>query len=165
MRLQHLNLGWSPTAAVCWLLTVAMLGGCSTVPVREAAAPMTATESVVGSAIAQRAVAFIGTPYLYGGADPRGFDCSGLVYYVHGQLHIEVPRTANDQFKQSKAVGRFDVRPGDLVFFRLEGRVSHVGIYISDGRFVHAPQTGRTVSINSLDEEFYRARYVGAGRF
>jgi len=126
---------------------------------------MTAPEAELGSAIAQRAMAFIGTPYVYGGADPRGFDCSGLVYFVHGQLHVPVPRTANDQFKQSKAVDPFDVRPGDLVFFRLEGRVSHVGIYVGDGRFVHAPQSGRTVSLNSLEEEFYRARYVGAGRF
>lgn len=118
-----------------------------------------------GVALLHVAQARIGAPYRYGGAGPDAFDCSGLVAYAHGQLGVSVPRSAAQQFAAATPVPRRDLRPGDLVFFRLEGRdVSHVGIYAGDERFVHAPQSGGQVRMASLDEEYFRRNFAGAGR-
>jgi cell wall-associated NlpC family hydrolase len=107
----------------------------------------------------------IGAPYRYGGAGPDAFDCSGLVTYAHREVGIAVPRTAAQQFAAATPVARKDLRPGDLVFFRLDSRnVSHVGIYAGDDRFVHAPQRGGQVRMASLDEEHFRRSFAGAGR-
>jgi len=122
-----------------------------------------------GSRVVTTALAQVGVPYHYGGSTPAtGFDCSGLVSYVFGQQGIAVPRTAAQQFAAVMAVREQDLRPGDLVFFRLAGpkaEVSHVGIYSGAGRFVHAPQSGRRVGEASLDDEYYRPRLAGFGRF
>jgi len=107
----------------------------------------------------------IGAPYRHGGAGPETFDCSGLVAYAYRQAGIEVPRTAAQQYAVARPVSRRDLRPGDLVFFRLSSReVSHVGIYAGDDRFVHAPQHGGLVRMASLEDEWFRAHYAGAGR-
>ena len=119
-----------------------------------------------GRALLEAAETRIGAPYRYGGAGPDAFDCSGLVAYAHQHVGISVPRTAAQQFAVATPVTRRDLRPGDLVFFRLSGReVGHVGIYAGNDRFVHAPQSGGTVRIASLEDEWYRQRFVGAGRF
>jgi cell wall-associated NlpC family hydrolase len=119
-----------------------------------------------GRAVLEAAETRIGAPYRYGGAGPDAFDCSGLVAYAHRQVGIAVPRTAAEQFNKATPVERRELRPGDLVFFRLSGRdVGHVGIYAGDDRFVHAPQSGGHVRLASLDDEWYRQRFVGAGRF
>jgi len=108
----------------------------------------------------------LGAPYRYGGSGPDTFDCSGLVEYAYRQVGIAVPRTAAAQFAAATPVRRHDMRPGDLVFFRLSGRkVGHVGIYVGDDLFVHAPQSGGHVRTASLDEEIFRRGFVGAGRF
>jgi murein DD-endopeptidase len=108
----------------------------------------------------------LGAPYRYGGSGPDTFDCSGLVEYAYRQIGIAVPRTAAAQFAAATPVRRRDMQPGDLVFFRLSGRkVGHVGIYLGDDRFVHAPQSGGHVRTASLDEEIFRRGFVGAGRF
>jgi cell wall-associated NlpC family hydrolase len=118
-----------------------------------------------GVALLAVAQSRIGAPYRYGGAGPDAFDCSGLVAYAHRQLGLSVPRTAAEQFAAATPVQRQDLRPGDLVFFRLEQRqVSHVGIYAGDDRFVHAPQSGGHVRMAQLDDEYFRGRYAGAGR-
>jgi murein DD-endopeptidase len=121
-----------------------------------------------GAAIARQALAQLGTAYRYGGADPaRGFDCSGLVSYVHAQAGIGVPRTAAAQFAAARKVDPDSLRAGDLVFFRPDPgsrEVTHVGIYTGQRRFVHAPQSGRNVGEASLDEPYYRERFAGAGR-
>jgi cell wall-associated NlpC family hydrolase len=118
-----------------------------------------------GAAALLAAQSRIGTPYRYGGSGPEAFDCSGLVAYAYQQAGVAVPRTAAQQYALARPVPREELRPGDLVFFRLSGRsVSHVGIYAGDGQFVHAPQTGGLVRTASLDEEWYRERYAGAGR-
>jgi len=118
-----------------------------------------------GRAVLQAAESRIGAPYRYGGAGPDTFDCSGLVTYAHREVGIPVPRTAAQQFAAATPVARKDLRPGDLVFFRLDGRdVSHVGIYAGDDRFVHAPQKGGHVRVASLDEEHFRRSFAGAGR-
>jgi cell wall-associated NlpC family hydrolase len=118
-----------------------------------------------GAALLLVAESRMGAPYRYGGAGPDAFDCSGLVSYAHRQLGITVPRTAAEQFAAATPVPRRDLRPGDLVFFRLQGpAVNHVGIYAGDDRFVHAPQSGGQVRMASLDEEYFRRNFAGAGR-
>ena len=119
-----------------------------------------------GQALLRAAESRIGSPYRYGGAGPDAFDCSGLVAYAHREVGVSVPRTAAAQFAAASPVPRDDLRPGDLVFFRLSGReVSHVGIYAGADRFVHAPQSGGHVRMASLDEEHFRRSFAGAGRF
>lgn len=129
----------------------------------------TAAATGEGAVIARGARDQIGVPYRYGGDEPRrGFDCSGLVAYVHAQEGIAVPRTAAAQFTAARKVDRDDLRPGDLVFFRLvpgSREVSHVGIYTGQSRFVHAPQSGRNVGEGNLDDPFYSAGFAGSGRF
>ena len=118
-----------------------------------------------GAAALLTAQSRIGTPYRYGGSGPDAFDCSGLVAYAYQRAGVAVPRTAAQQYALARPVPRAELRPGDLVFFRLSGReVSHVGIYAGDGKFVHAPQAGGQVRTASLDDEWYRERYAGAGR-
>jgi cell wall-associated NlpC family hydrolase len=107
----------------------------------------------------------IGAPYRYGGAGPDAFDCSGLVAYSYRQAGVTLPRTAAQQYAAVTPVPRRELRPGDLVFFRVNDRgVGHVGIYAGEQRFVDAPQTGGAVRMASLDDSWYRERYVGAGR-
>ena len=135
-------------------------------PVASASSP--ALQQGAGAEIAQQALAQLGIPYRYGGADPaRGFDCSGLVTYAHSREGIGVPRTAAAQFAAARKVDPGALRAGDLVFFRLvpgSREVTHVGIYTGQRRFVHAPQTGRHVTEASLDDPYYRERFAGAGR-
>ncbi len=123
------------------------------------------TDANPGAAALLAAESRIGTPYRYGGSGPDAFDCSGLVAYAYQQVGVSVPRTAAQQYALARPVPRSELRPGDLVFFRISGReVSHVGIYAGDGQFVHAPQTGGHVGTANLDDEWYRQRYAGAGR-
>jgi murein DD-endopeptidase len=128
----------------------------------------TVAQQGLGAVIAQQALAQVGTPYRYGGADPeRGFDCSGLVSYAHAREGISVPRTAAAQFAAARKIDIDELRAGDLVFYRLvpgSREVTHVGIYTGQGRFVHAPQSGRLVSVANLDDAYYRERFAGAGR-
>lgn len=116
--------------------------------------------------ILQAAAAAIGVPYRYGGATRAGFDCSGLTQFAYRAAGIAIPRTAAAQHHDAVAVARAALQPGDLVFFATgRGGVDHVGIYAGDGRFVHAPSSGRAVSFGDLADPWYAARYAGAGRF
>jgi murein DD-endopeptidase len=112
-----------------------------------------------------RAISLLGAPYKWGGNGPTSFDCSGLVRYVHDQLGIGTPRTAAEQYAAAKPVSMKGLSPGDLLFFRIKGaRISHVAIYTGEGRFIHAPKTGRPVELRMLDDEYYAPRLAGAGR-
>lgn len=107
-----------------------------------------------------------GVPYRFGGATTEGFDCSGLVFFTHRRFGLNVPRTSRAQAEQAERVKRRKLEPGDLVFFRIGSRhVNHVGIYIGDDRFVHAPRNGRPVSVDSLDDAYYDKHFEAAGRF
>lgn len=121
--------------------------------------------SVRGPQAAATARRMVGRPYRWGGAGPEVFDCSGLVHYAYQRAGARVPRTSAEQFRVARPLALEHVRPGDLVFFRLAQKVSHVGIYLGDGRFVHAPSTGKTVRIDQLDSPYYARHFVRAGRF
>ena len=116
--------------------------------------------------IANRAMQYVGYPYVYGAKDPAyGFDCSGLVYYCYGQFGITLQRTANDQMHNNGvAVARDSLQVGDLVFFGSGSYANHVGIYIGNGNFVHAANPASGVRVSSLNETYYVNRYLGARR-
>jgi cell wall-associated NlpC family hydrolase len=158
------------------LLVVWLLAGCASTPVPynpaklppQATRPLSQQEVVrnPGEVLADYALTLRGTPYRYGGATRAGFDCSGLVFFAHRQLGVEVPRTSRDQEKQAEHVRQRKLQRGDLVFFKIGSRrVNHVGIYIGGNEFVHAPGAGKPVAINSLDEDFYSRRFESAGRY
>ncbi len=118
-------------------------------------APPSQYTGVVG--IAMR---YLGTQYVYGGASPAGFDCSGLVMYVYGQMGVSLPHYTGSQWNMGVPVDRANLEPGDLVFF--DG-LGHVGIYIGGNQFIHAPHTGDVVKISSITG-WYADTYVGARR-
>jgi cell wall-associated NlpC family hydrolase len=127
---------------------------------RSASAP-----SAPGNQVARVALRMVGAPYLYGGANPKdGFDCSGLVYYSYTTNGYSVPRTAQDLFKAAQKISLEDAIEGDLVFFQDQAKLSHVGIYLGDGMFVHAPSSGDAVSIASLATSYYQRHLVAVGR-
>jgi murein DD-endopeptidase len=158
--------------SVLSVATAVILAGCSSAPPAAPAAsnqtPMPASlpAASVGTEIAMRAMSLLGTPYKWGGASPGGFDCSGLVRFVHEQLGIYTPRTAQEQYSAARRVKISGIEPGDLLFFRTDGdkRISHVAIYTGEGRFIHAPKTGRPVELRTLDDDYYAPRLAGAGR-
>jgi len=106
------------------------------------------------------AMRYLGVPYVWGGASPSGFDCSGLVMYAYAQVGVSLPHYTGAQWNVGVPVSRSDLQPGDLVFF--DG-LGHVGIYIGGGQFIHAPHTGTVVQVASLSG-WYAATYVGARR-
>ena len=120
-----------------------------------------------GARIAALATAQLGQPYRYGGDGTDGFDCSGLALYVHQQLGIALPRTAREQRAQSGALDRSELQQGDLVFFTMGPRllVDHVGIYLGDGRFVHAPRAGSPVRVARLDMSPFARQFAGGARY
>jgi cell wall-associated NlpC family hydrolase len=121
--------------------------------------PVPPSSTLGGQAVAI-AEQYLGVPYVWGGASPSGFDCSGLVMYVYGRLGVSLPHNAAAQYSVGTPVPRDALEPGDLVFF--DG-LGHVGIYVGGGSFIHAPHTGTVVQISSLSG-WYSSGYVGARR-
>jgi cell wall-associated NlpC family hydrolase len=119
-------------------------------------APPPTHGGVVGVALSQ-----LGTPYVWAGSAPGGFDCSGLVMWAYAQVGVSLPHSSYAQYNAGVPVSRDQLQPGDLVFF--DG-LGHVGIYIGGDQFVHAPHTGDVVKISSLSEGWYTSTYVGARR-
>ncbi|MCS6919227.1 MAG: NlpC/P60 family protein [Fimbriimonadales bacterium] len=115
--------------------------------------------------VVRRALGYLGSRYSYGGSSARGFDCSGFTAYIYRQHGIYLPHNSAAQYRVGKPVSRSELRPGDLVFFRTRGRrISHVGIYMGDGKFVHASSARGRVRIDTLNSGYYHQRYVGARR-
>lgn len=119
-----------------------------------------------GNRVVAYAKKFLGTPYVYGGSTPSGFDCSGFTSYVYKQLGYNINRTANDQLANGIAVSRSELKPGDLVMFKRAGNstVHHVGIYVGDGMMIHSPQTGDVVKLTSINTGYYNSCYYAARR-
>jgi cell wall-associated NlpC family hydrolase len=106
-------------------------------------------------------MSYLGVPYVWGGASPSGFDCSGLVMYSFDQLGVSLPHSTYSMWNYGISVPEDQLEPGDLVFF---DDLGHVGLYIGGGEFVNAPYTGAVVSVSSLDSGWAAANYVGARR-
>ena len=130
-------------------------------------ATITPADPAAANAVLMRAISLVGTPYRYGGNTPDGgFDCSGLVNYVYrDMLDLRLPRSSRDLAAvQGPRLAPERLAPADLVFFGANGSVSHVGNYVGEGRFVHAPSTGGTVRLDHLDGPYWRDHYSGAKR-
>ncbi len=160
-------------SGISFLLLLTGLAACtSTTPVKhhshletKATAPLSAKSQPPAHRALTIASSMIGTPYRYGGTSPRGFDCSGLVYYAYNKVGIDSPRSTAELYRQSKRIRISHLQPGDLIFFKISGnRISHVGIYAGDSRFIHAPSSGKSVTYASLKNSYWRARIAGAGR-
>lgn len=157
------------------LLLVALLGGCASDPkvvpraTIDLPPPQPSSQPALDPArkrVVETAQNQIGRPYKYGGNGPRSFDCSGLVRFSYARAGISVPRTAVQQYRGAQRISSRYLQPGDLVFFDIGGpKISHVGIYVGGGRFVHAPSKGKQVSVESLDHPYWRERIVGTGHY
>jgi hypothetical protein len=114
--------------------------------------------------IVRTAESFIGVKYLWGGTSTEeGFDCSGLTMAVYRHNGLDLPRSSKEQFESGTPVGREDLRPGDLVFFMTSGvkKVSHVGVYVGDGKFIHAPSRGKKICTAALSQRYFADRFAG----
>ncbi len=115
---------------------------------------------------AEQAAKMVGRPYRFGGSNPSGFDCSGLVYFSYRQVGIRLPRRTEDQLRASSPVALSELRHGDLLFFDQEGKKSsHVGIYLGGGRFVHAPSSGKYVRTDELRSAYWSRHLSDTRRF
>jgi len=121
---------------------------------------LSAANFAFGLRVVSYAKRFLGAPYVYGGSSPRGFDCSGFVRFVYAHFGVTLPHSSYAQFSDGRRVGRGSLHPGDLVFF---DSVGHVGIYVGNGSFIHAPHSGTRVRIERF-AGWYGARFSGARR-
>lgn len=144
------------------LLAAAFLSGAGC-----ATAPSISGRAASAGALAASAEAQVGVGYRFGGnSREKGFDCSGLAWWAHAAHGIRIPRVSFEQYRAGRMVSRRALSAGDLLFFSTyKPGASHVGIYLKDGRFVHAPGTGKKVRINSLAEPYWKKRYLGARRY
>ncbi|TCO80300.1 NlpC/P60 family protein [Plasticicumulans lactativorans] len=130
------------------LFAAALLAGCASAP------------SPLRERVLSNAERLIGTPYVAGGATPKGVDCSGLVQMAYARAGLRVPRSTEEQFRRGRHLD--DVQPGDLLFFATEpDRVSHVGIYTGDGQMIHASSGSREVRKVGLGIPYWKSRYIG----
>jgi murein DD-endopeptidase len=151
--------------AVCLSLTFLFLSGCASAPAPSNPRPGVQAPEGKASRAAEVALAMVGKPYRYGGSTPKGFDCSGLVNYSFAQAGVRVSRDTRALREQGVLVRTSTLRRGDLVFFDQEGKkYSHVGIYLGEGVFVHAPSSGGKVRTDSLEAEYWSRHFVEGRR-
>lgn len=138
-----------------------MLSACSSTP--EKPAPSKARQPV-GEVASRVALRQVGVPYRYGGSTTSGFDCSGLVQFSYAAAGIRMPRTTSQLWTATDTVSKRELQPGDLLFFNVGGKMAHVGMYVGGQKFVHAPSSGKTVTVASLTSSYYDKAFVRAGR-
>lgn len=131
-----------------------------------ASAGQASSNSSLGQQVVDKAMSYLGVRYVYGGASPSGFDCSGLSYYVYKQFGVTLNRSSSSQTSNGYKVSKSELVPGDLVFFSSPGSssVGHVGIYIGGGQMVHSVKPGRSVEIDTINSGYYSTYYWGARR-
>jgi murein DD-endopeptidase len=145
------------------LCCIALLFGCVTV---QPARHIEGYSFSVADKAAETALRMVGKPYKYKGDTPSGFDCSGLVRYSYLAAGMDVPHSTSALKEHTHPVSSREMRKGDLLFFDQSGKkYSHVGIYEGHDRFVHAPSTGKTVRVDSLDDPYWKKHFLGARRF
>lgn len=128
-------------------------------------APMAENNPVKGQKIVSKAHSAIGTPYVFGGSEPGGFDCSGLVKWSYKSVGVTLPRTAREQSTIGEKIKKVeDMRAGDIVAFRHPKRGYHTGIYVGDGKFIHSPRKRTRVRVNSLSDPYFSSTLLGARR-
>lgn len=159
---------------IATLFVVGLVGACSSqAPVSHLPAPVVQSSSPVQYGAADdvlfRALGLVGTPYRWGGNTPEsGFDCSGLIGFVYREAAgIQLPRTTREMIQvRAQPVSQTSLKSGDLVFFATGGsrQVNHAGIYVGEGRFVHAPSTGGTVRLDYLSNNYWQKSYLNAKR-
>ena len=157
------------SARLTIILLIALLTACAGPAINSPViAPVEPPVSGTAEDVLFSAIGLVGTPYRYGGNTPdSGFDCSGLIGYVYrGAAGVVLPRTTTQMSQRGVDVGRNALQAGDLLFFATSGgsRVSHAGIYVGGGRFVHAPSTGGTVRLDRLDNGYWQKTYLSAKR-
>jgi murein DD-endopeptidase len=144
---------------------ILFLTACASAPAPSGPSAVAPASDQQADRAADVALSMLGKPYRYGGSTPRGFDCSGLVNYSFGQAGVRVSRETSTLRRQAALVRASALRRGDLVFFDQEGKkYSHVGIYLGNGRFVHAPSSGGKVRTDSLEADYWRRHFVEARR-
>ncbi|WP_136527050.1 NlpC/P60 family protein [Geomonas ferrireducens] len=136
-------------------------------PVKKKEEPVKRDRSDMGGIAARTAERFVGIPYRWGGDTVvDGMDCSGFVRAVYNLCGVNIPRTSREQYRVGDAVGREELKDGDLVFFGgSPDEINHVGIFVGNGRFVHAPRRGDDIKVSSMDESYFQKRFVGAKRY
>ena len=161
----------SPFSPRTLLAAAALVAGCASAPPQPAMTqpvPVAAVHDpvlTIGGAVAELAAGMVGARYRLGGADPiEGFDSSGLAFYAYDQAGYRIPRTAEDQFRAAHKIALAEADAGDLVFFQDQAKLSHVGIYLGNGLFVHVPENGERVTIGHVDTPYYQEQLVAVGR-
>lgn len=143
--------GANRIALLVWLAL--WLTGCASAPAVDNPG---IRQQIIESALGQ-----LGRPYRYGGRDPSGFDCSGLVQYAYGEAGVVAPRDTKSQRDAGRRIDFDAAQPGDLLFYRFENAGGlHVGLYLGDGRMVHAPASGRQVSLVAVESPVWKKRYL-----
>lgn len=148
------------------VIALLVLSACSSTPARNDGAHGRITDEQMNDAVIY-ALGLADTPYHYGGNSPNsGFDCSGFVGHVYREkLGIKLPRTSHEISRVGRKIDQDALRPGDLVFYNtLHESFSHVGIYVGEGKFVHAPKSGSRIRTEMMKEHYWHTRYNGARR-
>lgn len=138
-------------------------GGCAKHP--SSTAPITGKADTKGEAVVNTARSMMGTRYKNGGTNPDGFDCSGFVCWTYSKYGMNLPRTAKEQSTAGKKLQRHELKPGDLVVFKISNRRGyHSGIYTGDGNFIHSPRKGERIREDSISSNYWSQRFISARR-
>jgi murein DD-endopeptidase len=150
---------------VLLFLAALALAGCASTPQPSASAGSTNPAPARHDQAAARAMKMVGKPYKYGGATPKGFDCSGLIQYSYKQAGLALPHGTDSQRAGSRPIKVAELRKGDLLFFNQQGKKhGHVAIYTGNGTFVHAPSSGKSVRSDRLDNPYWKKHLTEARR-